>query len=582
MPRTRCCDCTTPASGDFVNLTVSGDTELNTLTTTGLAELACLRVDTNLIYADCVNNFVGFLDSTPSYVVDVNGTFRAVGAGIFNSTLQVDNDFSVNTNVLFVDTALNRVGVNTAVPSVDFEVNGEAVIGSDLTVGAGGGVALFVDANDNRLGIQTLTPDAVIEIASTAANDIPMILLSGTQSVTDLTTHPFVNIVGIKGSNALVDVGMLVNTAWYNSSPLTTISQASILSNLTQGGSTLTNLNVLLLQPSTTGTYSGTITNSYGLHVSNASLVGGSTLTNQYGIYVDSISGAGTLNYALYTNSGLVRFGGNTEIVGSNLTVDTDLFFVDATNNRVYVGGTTATDALLNIQGTYTKANIVRIIPDWTTNVGSTGIVSIAGTSSVGHALVSSLRITTTFTPSVAATTNRGIHVVPVFAGAQSITTVSGIFASATLNTSAGTTTNIASVHVGAPLISAGSYTNRYGILVDAMTTSTDLAISTGATGYVNFGDRLGVGQASPTGKAHFNQSSTTAAIPSLHLEQDDISEEFVRFTGQAAAATLTQSLVPAAAVATFTVSGYLRINIQDEGNQIADGFYYMRFGTLA
>lgn len=94
--------------------------------------------------------------------------------------------------------------------------------------------------------------------------------------------------------------------------------------------------------------------------------------------------------------------------------------------------------------------------------------------------------------------------------------------------------------------------------------------------------DRLGIGITSPTGKLHVNQSSTTGAIPTLHLEQDDVSEEAIRFTGSSTADVLTQTLVAGAAVTTATKAAFIRVNIQDEGNVITDGNYYLEVFTLA
>lgn len=92
---------------------------------------------------------------------------------------------------------------------------------------------------------------------------------------------------------------------------------------------------------------------------------------------------------------------------------------------------------------------------------------------------------------------------------------------------------------------------------------------------------RLGIGLASPTGKAHINQGSTTGAIPSIHLEQDDVSEEIMRFTGSATTGVLTQTLVAGASVTTATKAGFIRVNVQDEGNVMTDGNYYIQVYTI-
>lgn len=95
--------------------------------------------------------------------------------------------------------------------------------------------------------------------------------------------------------------------------------------------------------------------------------------------------------------------------------------------------------------------------------------------------------------------------------------------------------------------------------------------------------NRLGVGTASPTGKAHVNQNSTTAAIPTLHLEQDDVSEELLRFTGTASSGIISgQTLVAGADVTTATKACFIRVNVQDEGNVQTDGYYYLQAFTLA
>ncbi len=93
--------------------------------------------------------------------------------------------------------------------------------------------------------------------------------------------------------------------------------------------------------------------------------------------------------------------------------------------------------------------------------------------------------------------------------------------------------------------------------------------------------NRLGVGISSPTGKLHVNQNSTTGAIPTLHLEQDDISEEVLRVTGSAAAGVLTQTIVASATVSAIATTCFIRVNIQDEGDVVTDGNYYVPVYTI-
>lgn len=82
-------------------------------------------------------------------------------------------------------------------------------------------------------------------------------------------------------------------------------------------GSAVNALSVVgfLLRPTTTATYTGQITNMYNVLVSTPVINGATPQpTNKYGIYIENITLGTTLNYALYTNTGLVRIGDRTSI----------------------------------------------------------------------------------------------------------------------------------------------------------------------------------------------------------------------------------------------------------------------------
>jgi hypothetical protein len=76
-------------------------------------------------------------------------------------------------------------------------------------------------------------------------------------------------------------------------------------------------------------------------------------------------------------------------------------------------------------------------------------------------------------------------------------------------------------------------------------------------------------------------QDDVAGAIPVLTVEQIDISEEFIRFIGTAANGVVTQSIVDVGDVATSTIKGFLKIYVQDDGNQITDQAYYIPIYTL-
>lgn len=54
---------------------------------------------------------------------------------------------------------------------------------------------------------------------------------------------------------------------------------------------------------------STTVTNAYNLRLAAKTKGASGTITNDYGLYIDNIANGGTLNYSIYTNSGVVRFG---------------------------------------------------------------------------------------------------------------------------------------------------------------------------------------------------------------------------------------------------------------------------------
>ncbi len=93
---------------------------------------------------------------------------------------------------------------------------------------------------------------------------------------------------------------------------------------------------------------------------------------------------------------------------------------------------------------------------------------------------------------------------------------------------------------------------NKFKIGEGSLTANTRFTIlSTG---------EIGIGHITPAGQLHVDQSSVTGTIPTLYLDQADISEELIRFDAVAASGVtnpissdVTESDAPA---------GYLRINI--------------------
>jgi len=82
-----------------------------------------------------------------------------------------------------------------------------------------------------------------------------------------------------------------------------------IISSSTGGIATATALKAAIYN-----TGGGTIGTAYGLNIPAAINSGGGTIANLYGLLIGNQSVGGTLNYAIYTNAGLVRHGDQEEL----------------------------------------------------------------------------------------------------------------------------------------------------------------------------------------------------------------------------------------------------------------------------
>ena len=92
--------------------------------------------------------------------------------------------------------------------------------------------------------------------------------------------------------------------------------------------------------------------------------------------------------------------------------------------------------------------------------------------------------------------------------------------------------------------------------------------------------DRVGIGIVAPAAKLHTAQTSTTAAVPVVTLDQADVDEDYFKFIGTSDT-NVDRALVDAVDFTTpGTIQGWLKINIQDDQatNPITDGDYYIPF----
>jgi len=98
------------------------------------------------------------------------------------------------------------------------------------------------------------------------------------------------------------------------------------------------------------------------------------------------------------------------------------------------------------------------------------------------------------------------------------------------------------------------------------------------ASGRVKIGGTF----ATISGQVHIAQENASGAVHCLYLEQDDLDFPFIAFEGTAAAADLTRSIVDEGDQASETREGWIKVRIEDNGNQITDGGYFVPVYSLS
>lgn len=93
---------------------------------------------------------------------------------------------------------------------------------------------------------------------------------------------------------------------------------------------------------------------------------------------------------------------------------------------------------------------------------------------------------------------------------------------------------------------------------------------------------RLGINVVSPGAMLDVDQSSSSGAIAVMKLDQADVDTQFMDFVGTAASGVLVNSIVNNGDVGSATLAGWVKVYVQDDGNQIADQAYFMPLYTLS
>ena len=223
-----------------------GDTRRNSLAfyTSGIGSQ-----NTNRLFIDFDGN-VGINDDTPSYKLDVNGTFKASGNSLIGGTLGVTGDLQIgnnlgrsqfqilslggnaineygwqiarspqsggvindgmyiynlkNNSVPFVISLTDNIGIGTTNPLSKLEVHGSAVFNegstdSDFRVESDGNAHMvFVDASTDRVGIGYASPTKTLDV-------------NGEVRINTLTATP-TSLLGKDGSNVVGEVTTVAQT----------------------------------------------------------------------------------------------------------------------------------------------------------------------------------------------------------------------------------------------------------------------------------------------------------------------------------------------------------------------------------
>ena len=99
-------------------------------------------------------------------------------------------------------------------------------------------------------------------------------------------------------------------------------------------------------------------------------------------------------------------------------------------------------------------------------------------------------------------------------------------------------------------------------------------------SGYLRVNSDIGVDTV-PSAKLHVDQSSATGAKPVLILDQADVDQNFINLIGSSHASTSANSFVDASVLTSpGTLTGWIRISIQDDASNISDGTYFIPFYT--
>jgi hypothetical protein len=467
------------------------------------------------------NHILHYDDGIHRMLIDFYGNVEVQNNLVVNETLNVvststlTGDITVGGTSLVVDVSESNVGVNTATPLRNLDVNGDARVqsttdtdstsGGALTVLGGLGVASNIHSTNvyagSHVGIGTISTTRPVHVMANSAGAI-YVNGSGNDArvgleATGTTADPVVSF-NVNGGEAFsVGIDNSLNDTFNIANHASDVGTNERLTMTPAGITTITNAT------DATSTTDGALIVSGGLGVAksiHAVTVRGTTLTgtNLYG----TLAGANTAAVTDLTASAMVKgvtiTGTNLygTIAGANTAAVTDLTATDM------VKGTTITGT--NLYGTLAGANTAAVT-DLTASAMVKG-VTITGTNLYGTLAGANTAAVTDLTASamVKGVTLTGTNLYGTLAGANTAavtdltatdmvkgTTITGTNLYGTLagaNTAAVTDLTASAMVKGVTLTG----TNLYGTLAGANTAAvTDLTASAMVKGVTIAGTNL-------------------------------------------------------------------------------------------
>ena len=289
---------------EVLDINITGDLDINDVNIAGDLTLEGLTAS-RLLYLDADSNVASVADFT-NWI-----------AGTANQIIVTDPDTDGTVTL-----SLPQDYDTGATPTL-----GGIILSDDGWIGvADGNPRLLFDDTDGRAEITgVLTVSDYMSIADAAAQINIILHISKIWELTAAGDNTFRK--GLSVSNQTGKTG----AADYTSSATGISSTVNLNNPNTQDWTNQFGLRAITTdintEGSTTGTITGsvgilmdasfqdsvTVTNYYGIY-HDSIFVDNNKLTNSYGIYLEDFDDAQTLNYAIYTNAGTVRLGG--EILG--------------------------------------------------------------------------------------------------------------------------------------------------------------------------------------------------------------------------------------------------------------------------